>query len=1189
MSDTKKRKRTSLVCETCRKKKVKCDKGQPCGQCVKAGKSHNCVYDQEALSQLQNPNTLPYLNSAKIPMAFNGTQMFSARNNESLANPSGEANRSETSNNGEISYSDRSTRTELELLKERLMSIERSMSEQSSRPNQDNSNYNSTTDSSGASSINRPRTDSASTNSTSLNYSKSIGGSSFSSSIPGNNKSEIHSKPSTPADGTNGNVQPSSTFAQPHDFAYRSSPFPPHPNPEQKLAFPANEKTPDFPYFLNNTSFPASNTVPLQKDEIKLPPINNAKSTNSAQISRSYIPKFSNDQTFSMNEDYTRFNDPNLRYSDSHTASTEQSSNSAYADTPDSESTNIGLGKSVNALNGHNPYGSPDDTINFYEGYKSVYIKDSFRRISFGPFSWSSLMQKDTGLKLLWDHTLKMKESSAKTALIFTNKDSEISAETTSVLTSAANDTSINLDEKVFEKRLLEPEGINDMIPYYKLKKSQVEKTLEKSKSNQSTLPLGLTFYNGKIENELRLIDKIQVFLPKKKVVWKLIHIFFMDIYPFMPFLEEECFRQAIEDIIGPCSYDDVKIEKLKVEKRLDLAFLGILLIMIRLSYLSLFTNRNDINEHRLNTKDPITASKAYNYLLSNPITINIIDIAQECLDQFNLFRKPSVPVLQLAFYMKLYHTYAPEDGDGADGGDASGMLALLTQMAVSLGFHREPDTYMDSNATPQPSNNIGRKIWHYLVLNDLHLGYTFGTPIGIARGCYDTKVPFYRNGEESLVNKELDKFVTTSLFRGAILYLPFRNILHLVLNVEGYTKMSEICKGLTDFELLITKEYGTLTDCLNPEAGIYSDFTRTFKTKFYLSVKSFYIIIYYYFYLYYEQRNINLSFFYMKKILLISISEVMPHYFDLIGNIKFDLILNPSVEQVIHKSNQIMIALVIRCNFIIYNMKTKPEHETKCDSDINYYKYYKSLCTLSASLTRCLEVSIAVISKISNRYYHAWRITKGHTYLLRTITKKEFYEMNYPKASTLSNPLYSIDQILELTQICEHTLSVLGKESKYFFSPEIFDEFKSELEDKEGETGAKPQTPYSDMKTPKFVSSQDAGVRGSPFSPGLGNTLGNNSNSNKNESAATASESVPKSTDFDLGFVNSAEIDKLWLQVLSSKQDFEPEDGNTRKNSLAVNQNLDLNAANFTENDFDIFSTIPLEGMFPDQMEQNQ
>ncbi|WEJ95327.1 Citrinin biosynthesis cluster MFS transporter mrr1 [Yamadazyma tenuis] len=713
---------------------------------------------------------------------------------------------------------------------------------------------------------------------------------------------------------------------------------------------------------------------------------------------------------------------------------------------------------------------------------------------------------------------MKVKESSANAAVIFNEKD-DLESQTKSVLSNTDSEGSLTLNEMVFEKRLLEPEGVVDMVPYYKLIKSQVQRT--KPETSTSTLPLGVTYVDEKLGNELRLIDKIQVILPKQKVVWKLLKIFFKDMYPFMPFLDENSFRTEIEKILGPEGFADRKIEHINVEKRLDLAYIGTLLILLRLSFLSLFTNQNDIDESRLKMDNLNPEDQAYHYLLLNPITINIIVIAQECLDQFNLYRQPTFPVLSLALYTRLYHTYAPEDGDGADGGGSSGMLALLIKMAVSLGCNREPDNLPNMDRV-SPMNNVTRRIWHCLILQDLNLAYTFGQPISISRGTYDARVPFYRKGEECLRDVELDKFITEALFGSAALYMSARNVVHLVLNVEGATKISEVCKAVSALELVMSTEYGSLDSCLNPKPGPYQDICRILAAKFYIAVKAFNIMIFFYLFLNYEKKNPELAFFYARKILLITVGEMMPHFFEMIGNFKNDLVLNPPFEQFIHKSNIILMALIIRVNFLTQEFKENPEHHSKLELNTAYNQYFKNLIQLSSALTRCLEVSIAVISKISNRYYYAWRITKGHSFLLRTITKNKFYQENREAGAALRLGQFSNSQIEGLTNICETTLGKLGKQNTdYVCNSDICVEFKKHYEQtKKQQETSRTSTPVPE--TPGFFSK----IPKAPKTP----------TTNQN-SILEESRSPPAMTPrFDLDFVNSVEIDKLWLQVLSGK-----------------------------------------------------
>lgn len=1048
LGPSKKKKRASLVCTNCKKKKVKCDRGQPCDQCIRYKKTDTCQYDEKAVHYNQSHKHVvaPYMESARKPLRFDSAP--EPPRPKSSSSGSVKANSPDLPKTTIRNAAPNKQDEELELLKHRLSQIEHSIT---------NAGFYS-----------------ASPNNLALNDAHPNLPPMQMSGLNRSSFSVLSSERTAGLDMTPAPAPLSATGPTPIPMAGSLS-----GRSSGQGLLPGPSPGPPLPRLVAKHGFTPQEDVFTPTSSLS----HQSGSTNS--FHSAYTDKVDNTPPDILNKPFTNPTQSKVPYSIKN--SYNSSSGSGYS--------------------GINPYLSDEDSINFYEGYSSVHIKEDIRRLSFGPFSWSSLMQKDSALKILWDHTMKIKESSAKAAVIF-SKAQNMNAETIPVLTSTANDSSINLDEQFLKKKMLEPEGLVDIVPYYKLIKSQVEKKLEKSQTDRSTLPLGLTYVDGKLGNELRLIDKIQLFLPKQRVIWKLIRIFFMDVYPFMPLVNEPAFRGLILRIIGPEDYADEKISNLNIEKRLDLAYIGTLLIMLRLAYLSLFTNRIDINEKRLNEKGSDLELLNYKYLLSNPITINIIDIAQECLEQFNLFNQPSFPVITLAYYTKLYHTYAPEDGEGADGDGTSGISALLIRMAISLGFNREPDKLPDAG-TPSPTNNIIRRMWHYLVLDDLYLSYSFGQPVSIPRGSYDTKVPFYRKGEECLNDTELDKFITESLFSSSVLYNCARHLTHLVVNVEGRSKMKELCENLSELESTIYREYGTFSDCLNPKTDKFPDLERVFKCKFYISIKSFCVMLFFYFYNHYEDNNVDLAFFYMRKLLLVIVGEMMPHYVDLVGSMKHDMVLNPKFELFVHKSNQILISFVMKCNFLILNSRSDPEFEKKQALDTAYANHYNNLCKFSSSLTRCLEVSIALISKISNRYYHAWRITKGHTFLLKTITNKDFYNENSERAKNLPTQAFSSDQLVELIEICETTMMKLGKQDTSLVLTNNIFEADDDRNNMKG--------PTQDIPLPKTVGT-----------PKLFQEPGETQKD-------TLDVSTPR---LDLDFFNSAEVDKLWMQMLNNKQD---------------------------------------------------
>lgn len=766
-------------------------------------------------------------------------------------------------------------------------------------------------------------------------------------------------------------------------------------------------------------------------------------------------------------------------------SSTAPSTSTNLCDTPNDK----GYQGAEDFLIGTNIYDDPNDTMNFYENYSSVHYKDPLRRISFGPFAWSSLMRRDNGLRLIWDSILEQKsKSTAKdesTALMFAQHSSEITQETANTILSA--DKFTDQLETQFQKRALETDGYDDLIPYNSILKARRERNIQKQNLNRCTLPLGLTFYDGQIDRELQLIDKIQVVLPKKRVVWKLIHRYFTWVYTYMPFLDEEYFRRDVAHIIGPPSMEDEPIKDIKIEKKLDLATVGILLIVLRLAYLSLFSNNSLLNEEILNSNDPSHEIQGPKYLMRNPININTIEVAQLCLDQFQVFRRTNFTVMQLALYLRIYHTYAPEDGDGADGGDSQVLNAVLIQMAYSLGLNREPD----EQCKDLKINNLSRKIWNYLVMSDVYMAYSFGNPMNTDAIYWDTKLPSYTPGGENIIDKDRDRFINQRFASCGFLFPVLRDLLKLCLDINSRVPLPELCSMLSKVEVEWFSRFGTLKDCIKCNGkGEPFAVERNLKVKIYLAFKAFLYSIYFHIYLYYEAKSSELSFFYLKKCLLTSTSDIMPHYSALLGQSEVisDMIINPTLEVAVHKSNMVYLSAMVRVNFIVFHMRQNDEHNRLCKEDKSYLKYFQLLCQVSSCLTRAAEYTISAISKISNRYYYAWRIAKGQTFLLKTITSTKFYEENFHNAQLLYALRYSTEQLEEIVKICESTLS---KYRHSEFCTYGFSKHADKL--------------YNCSITPDSVRSD--GLLGS-------------------------SSSVPT------GKLANLEIDKLWLQVLSMKHD---------------------------------------------------
>lgn len=1119
-SGKKRRKRITLVCNSCRKRKIKCDKKNPCSQCVKSGLSEQCEFapvsdlvsnngsgimrlllndvgqdhDQDQHSEdsrkrrKKSEEFIPVSSTSNIPFLGQPAGLSGSSSKFSVNGGNYE------SHSESIDAADSVTIEEFLRLKERLSQIESAMLKNAhNKGGQDKPTEVI------------PSPESSTTSRSTAQMAESI-----------------HSKSQSSLNGT-------------------------------PLFSPASS---------NSRVDSQSNTSP----------IDNAKEYRPVSLVRREQQRFLQ-----------------LRVQEQKKVQSERPKIEGFACGMFSTSTTTPISR-PNEYHGINPYVDDDETIDFYKGYTSLHINEKFRRMNLGPFAWASLMKKDTALNEIWNYVMVQRKSNANGNGL---DSTEIHLLAKPVMNyTPEKGTAISMPknlttEGVFKFKAMESDGYEEMIPYnalierrkeYKkdqdsdLRKQALNKLTPKTvNSNHLTkdelLPLGLTFCEWKFDRELQLIDRIKNELPKRQIIWKLVERFFTYLYPFFPFLDEKTFYAEISRIVGPISMKYEDVPYMKAEKRIDLAYLGILLLILRLSYLSLFFNRSKVNEANLYSTDPSPEAQDRKLLLNNPINIDAANVAESCLFQFPFLKKAHLTVLQLALYYRIYKTYAPEEGDGIDG-DSQVLNSLLVNMAYSIGLNRDPDNFSDALNDPK-QNHLCRKIWYFLVLLDIYGSFGFGNPMVIDKRFYDTKVPFYELGSENISNAILDRTVTESFMSCGTLFPVVQKLLFTILDMNNPPKMKDVCEQLNYIEDMMVDHQFSLRECLKPlEVQDHSYFfLRTFRAKFYIALKSFFFSVYYHFFLHYEKTNIEFSYYYLRKLFVLSIDQTMPYYFELLANsdIICDMIMNPSLEALIHKSNQFNVACIIRINSLIHYLSVQPTHIKSFYTDPNYKFYYKTLVKLSSCLTRCAEVAVAAVSKICNRYYYAWRITKGQLFMLKIITLKEFYSNYEASGRQFTFRDYSLDQLEELITICEKTLNKLGKdknteEFKFYdigvpnesreresrnssiASPGmnigmmlngIPSNFQSTATPNMSDVTAEPIF-GSDMLPPESVPSNlDSTTGGVPSAAditpdSLAQQAGEGSARDKNDATY----------DFGIGLENTQEIDKLWLQMLSMKNE---------------------------------------------------
>lgn len=677
------------------------------------------------------------------------------------------------------------------------------------------------------------------------------------------------------------------------------------------------------------------------------------------------------------------------------------------------------------------PMVADDDKINFYDGYSTIQVKEPFRRANFGPLSWTSLMQRDFWISLLRKSVdCKYTDPSVYPSLY----------------TSAVPNIPVLMKhlqknkESDFQKTALQREGIYELAPLQTLLSNKNYKLGENGTLPAGSLTLGKTLFEGKFDNDLHLVEKIKLILPKKRVFWLLIDKYFGNLYAFIPFLDETSFKGDLAKIFGPVDLSDEPFSQVKVEKKLDLATVAIALIVLRMTCLSLFSNRSCVNDLFIQNDwkgENFKNAKEMKYLMINSINVSVIEVAQLCIESFQLSRKTNLTIFQSVLYMRLYHAFAPEDGDNLDGGDSQVSTALLIQMAYSLGLNREPLLFPDIFTDPK-INNLTRKIWHFLVRSDLFHSFSIGNPPSIDFRHFDIRPPYLEAGNENSRSQAVEAAVADSFYYFYIRINYFRRLLDIVLDINKFTPVNKLTAVLNNLEKTFRDEFHPLValnddnyevfnqDCITPD-----NFHAILSVRYVMSTGCSMVSVFFHFYLHYEKNgNYELTFFYLKKMFHIIMEFILP-YCDLIVNGKLSkdgFFLNPSLMMAIHKINQVCISALTRILYIRYSFESNKDHQHLLRTDNQYYKINHWYKKLGDKLHKLGVVCTKIFSRFSSRYYFAWRIYKAHGYLFHAIHDKTSYEnmQKNPESTNAKMFQFTLTQIEDLCGTVDNAIKTI-------------------------------------------------------------------------------------------------------------------------------------------------------------------
>lgn len=205
-------------------------------------------------------------------------------------------------------------------------------------------------------------------------------------------------------------------------------------------------------------------------------------------------------------------------------------------------------------------------------------------------------------------------------------------------------------------------------------------------------------------------VQEIERILPPCDVIQFHIEHFMKLIYPFIPILDEHIFRMNISRILVYPNLNEVTANstgvKVCIDSKTDGLRISILLLIIRLSYLSVYL------EIEMTDRNPSFPEQR---ILSYPIGPAIISLVQYALQNTNYLRKTSAETLQLLLLYRFYQVRSCEDGDGFMGSDGTVMTGLIVATSKAVGLDQHFNENIFSQGTP------AQEKYNLIPVNKLH------------------------------------------------------------------------------------------------------------------------------------------------------------------------------------------------------------------------------------------------------------------------------------------------------------------------------------------------------------------------------------------------------------------------------------------------------------------------------------
>lgn len=302
--------------------------------------------------------------------------------------------------------------------------------------------------------------------------------------------------------------------------------------------------------------------------------------------------------------------------------------------------------------------------------------------------------------------------------------------------------------------------------------------------------PGGITNTQAKLV--LDVLDDVNKKLPPLYVINVLVDHFFKFVYPFLPLVNEEIFRDELSYVLVPTDNGRCKVAITHLQ---NTSIISLLLVILRYAYLAV--NIKDYAEdNKAIGNDFLIAMIKSGYKIDSSFIVMAKSLLMALPAEDSVFKKVTLRNIQVLIYLRLYQVYSPEMHEESK--EHSLTLALIVQMCRSLGANRDPTNFPNIFQDPREIT-VWRRIFYKLLTMDIYNAFEYGCPLIISDDEYDVNLPSLSK-EEAQTLSDFKKGMSVSKSGDEIRKLVLENSINKDTALE-YEAVKLIREGLNIFQ----------------------------------------------------------------------------------------------------------------------------------------------------------------------------------------------------------------------------------------------------------------------------------------------------------------------------------------------------------------------------------------------------